>query len=181
MRTAGHCPAVFIAECAFRTRQAGGSWSSSGRSGWPEIAAQFGICDGRIVRPGRDNQRYQASSHKEDTHLTSPFSAAKAEPNSGPFAFSESNVSAPSICAVLVITKKRFLDLVRAAPACVLLVPDCLRPARLTALFLIKTDTNSLTGSTQTMGKDGLRPGYLFRLGGLAWISRSSTHTARIF
>jgi len=43
-----------------------------------EVAAQFGICDGRIVRPGRDNQRYQASSDKEHTHLTSPFSAAKA-------------------------------------------------------------------------------------------------------
>jgi len=50
-------------------------------SGWPvcrEIAAQFGIGDRRVVRPGRDNQRYQTSSDKEDTHLTSPFSAAKA-------------------------------------------------------------------------------------------------------
>lgn len=48
-----------------------------------EIAAQFGIGNARIVRPDRDDQRNQASSHKEDAHLTSPFSAAKAEPQLG--------------------------------------------------------------------------------------------------
>jgi hypothetical protein len=50
----------------------------------------------------------------------------------------------------------------------------------LTPQFLIKTNTNSLRASTQTIRKDGLRPGYLF-VRGSVWISLSNTTRARIF